>query len=243
MTAALRVHGPLQQRGRRFDCFGMCWTQSGYYAPEDRSDPQPALVAGRYAAAFLGYLVDRPSLCAALGPAFGADARACDSSLVAQAWSLWGERALDRLDGTFTFILCDTQERVLYAVRSPNGAPPLYFHKGSRHLAIASAYKAIFADADIERSIDERKLADHLANLSAGTARSYYRNITALAPGHLLRADAHGERTLRYRDMRDAPEVRMASASDYVDAARALLERAVADCTRTRVRAYARQPR
>src|SRR5260221_14082962 len=49
-----------------------------------------------------------------------------DTEVILHAWAEWGKSSMDHFNGMFAFVLMDTQQQKLYAVRDRFGVKPLY---------------------------------------------------------------------------------------------------------------------
>lgn len=203
--------------------------------PEDRFDRQPLTGAGGRLLLLADARIDnRPELAEALGLADERRAGLCDAAYVLAAWERWGEDCLDRIEGSYAFVLWDQQARILRLVRDPLGRRPLFVHQAHRRLHFASMAKGLHALPDVPRAPDADMVRDFLALLPHAGPRSFFAGIERVEPGGMLRCHADGriEAIAWYDRMRDrAPRFRR--PEDYAEAFRSLFDRAVADALRT----------
>ena len=228
MAGALRLHGPRKTSSETVGGFGLAAALSPCFAPEDQHDRQPVKAGERWALLFTGFLTDRDALIETLGIDRATAARMADSALALVAWQKWAGDMPLRVPGNYAAIVCDRDHGRLLAIRSTGNAPPLYYHESPARLIVASAPKAIFALGDVPRDIDERRVAASLRKDGHFAGRSFFTDINALPSAHLLEATGERIAVRRYYDSRNAPDVRFARHSDYIEAAEALFARAIA---------------
>jgi len=171
--------------------------------------------------------LDEPAdIATALGVA-GAH-RQDDAALVAMACRHWGIDAAMRLDGSFAFAHWDDVAHRLVLARDALGTRPLFYAEDGRHLFFASTIRALLTLPEISRDLDELVLAQYLTIEPKDLEKTIYRQIRRVPPGGMIIADRGGVRTQFYWTIADIAPVRLRRDGDYVDAARALLDRAVA---------------
>ena len=140
-----------------------------------------------------------------------------------------GLDGLRRADGQFAFALWDRRHRRLVLGRDGLGVHPLYYSVRPRHLAFASAARALSAHPRIGASVDEVGLAHYLTFLSVPGPRTLLEGVCKLPPGHVALLDAEGGVELRrYWDLLDEPLVERDDEAFYVERVRALHREAVA---------------
>ncbi len=148
---------------------------------------------GRYDIVFNGeiynYIELRDELAAA-GVRFRSSS---DTEVLLEAWSRWGERALDRLIGMFAFALVDWKERRMLLVRDCFGIKPLYYTTSDGLIAFASEIKALlpFVSREVEPSALYRYLAYGLIDCSADTL---YRDVRQVPPAGLVEVELDAAR-------------------------------------------------
>ena len=150
-----------------------------------------------------------------------------DAELAFQSWLDGGEAAVKQWCGEFSFIGWDGRESSVVAGRDHMGLRALCYHVTAERIVIASAPRAMFALTDVERAIDEQKIADQLVQLFHDGERTYFKDIRRVLPGHLLCVNAQNVRNLKYWSLEEVPDTRYANDDDYVEAGRAIFDEAV----------------
>lgn len=182
---------------------------------------------GRHLFVFDGRIDNRVEVADSL-PTAGAETHpASDAGLAFQSWLAGGEAAVRNWCGEFSFICWDAQERSLWAGRDHIGLRALCYHETPQRIVIASAPRALFALPDIDREIDEQKIADQLVQLFHDGERTFYKGVKRLLPGHMLRVNPASTNSTRYWSLDEAPEVRYTDDADYVEAGLELFNQAV----------------
>lgn len=115
-----------------------------------------------------------------------------DTEVILAAWSRWGVDSLRRLRGMFAFALWDVREKSLWLVRDRIGIKPLYYALDERLLAFGSEIKAILADRDRPRTVDETAFFHFLSFMTTPAPMTLFTGIRKLAAGTWLRVDADG---------------------------------------------------
>lgn len=201
--------------------------------PEDAFDVQPRTSSNGECTIVADARIDnRPELFTALGIDAAEAAAMPDSALVLAAWKAWGPDCVRRLIGDFAFIVHDRRDDSLFCARDPLGQRVLYVHEGRGRIALASAIPALFALPDVERRLDEQKIAELLMLLENG-ATTCFAGVTRLRPGHTLTASRGGTVQRRYWIPDPGRPIRLGSDEDYLEAFREVFGRAVRDRLRS----------
>jgi asparagine synthase (glutamine-hydrolysing) len=232
MRQTLRIFGSVRDRLIDRGRFTAIWTHDVGYTPQDRLEAQPVILADRWLLMFVGFLMHRDDLASSLGlPTVEAEGLP-DSALVARAWEKWGRRCVEALHGAFSIVVADLAEQTMFAARSPERGPSLYYHDDGLRLILATSPKPIFCDPSVAREVDELRIADALMLNHEDTARSYFKGIGLVPGGHTLSAGPAMLAVRRYYSIDHVKDVRFARDEDYVEAARDLLAKAVASSMR-----------
>jgi asparagine synthase (glutamine-hydrolysing) len=171
--------------------------------------------------------LDEPGeVAASLG--LGGERRLGDAALVAAACERWGAGAALRLNGSFAFALWDEKERRLTLARDALGTRSLFYVEHPRYILFASTLQSLLALPETPRDLDELVLAQYMTIDIKDNERTVYRHIRRVPPGGMVIFDSKRSRTERYWTIDNIKPVRFRADSDYVEAGRELLDRAVA---------------
>jgi asparagine synthase (glutamine-hydrolysing) len=150
-----------------------------------------------------------------------------DTEVILASYAAWGDAMLPRLRGMFAFGLWDSMQRTLLLARDRFGKKPLFYAERNGRLYFASELKAIQRVLPVE--VDRIALAEYLVLGYVPGARTIYRSVRRLLPGHSLLFSLDGTMsTHRYWTL-PLPDDRESGrpASDWEEAIAARLEDAV----------------
>ena len=127
-----------------------------------------------------------------------------DTETLLRAYLEWGRDCVHEFRGMFAFALWDGRSGELWLVRDRVGVKPLYYSRHNGRLTFASEIKALLADADQPRRIDEEAMFHYFSFLAPPAPMTMFEGIRKLAPGSWLvvRADG-GIEEARYWDALD----------------------------------------
>jgi asparagine synthase (glutamine-hydrolysing) len=157
---------------------------------------------------------------------------ATDEELVLHAWQNWGEPAFPRFLGDFGVALWDSTTRQLLCVRDFLGSKPFYYVHTDSQFAFSNTLAALRLLPKISSTLDPIFIADFLLQeWSADPARTAFRDIHRVPPGHALRFDATANtlRVHRYTSLPMEDLLVLKDPQDYIDQFRSLLVQAIAD--------------
>jgi asparagine synthase (glutamine-hydrolysing) len=113
---------------------------------------------------------------------------AADTEVIVHAWEEWSEACVAHFRGMFAFALWDAPRRTLFLARDRLGIKPLHYAGlPDGQLLFASELKALLAHPDLPRRIDPCAIEDYLAYGYVPDAKTIYRDVGKLRPGHWLR--------------------------------------------------------
>ena len=175
-------------------------------------------------------LDNRPHLLRALGITDAPDAIG-DGELLHAAWRHWGRGCANQLRGDFAFAIWDPRERHLFCARDPMGVRPFYLHhQPGRLIAFASSADAVLAHGDIDRSLDEGRIADALIGETEGidATCTFFKSVRRLPPAHTLDWQDDRLRQDKYwHPLQDQPTGLPTTDDEWIEAQREQLQRAV----------------
>ena len=226
MLGALHPYGP--------DAAGR-WTQDAialgqctmHLFPGDTINTQPLIGGGgRFVMVADVRLDNRDDLALTLRPGNSPARLASDPELVLRAFERWGEACLDHLYGDYAIALWDRERRRWFLARDGLGGRPLCYFRDHRLFAFASMPCGLHSLPEIPYEADEDLLAHALDLLIPGPNATCFRNIFRVGIGECMTVTADGL-TMR-RHWNPSPDtLRLPRASDYEEALRAEIDRAV----------------
>lgn len=151
-----------------------------------------------------------------------------DTEVIVHLYEDLGADLVSHLRGMFAFALWDSIRRRLVLARDRVGIKPLYIYRDSSKVVFASELKAILAHPDVATELDVTALEDYLAFGMTTGARSIFKRIEKVLPGHLLvlTADALGCAPQRYWHLQFAPRSEI-TVSQWIEELRAKVTESV----------------
>ncbi len=214
----LRPYGRISQTVSISGSCGVVFALSGATGAGDQVHQPVQANNGRHLFVFEGRLDNRVEIAQEMAASdFGAG-RMDDADLAFRSWLKGGDAAVRKWSGAFSFICWDAHEEKLVACRDHLGLRALCCHETAQRIVVASAPRAVLALPDVERAIDEQKIADQLVQMFHDGERTFYKGIKRILPGHLLRVDQANTKSERYWSLDEVREVRHASDEEYVEA-------------------------
>ena len=210
-------------------CGGCAALMDTYSAPQ--AQQQPVILGERYFLWGDVRLDGRSELLAELGEREPApDLDETSERLLLRAWSHWGEQALEHVIGDFSFALWDARQATLVCARDFIGPRPLYYSLTGGALFFGNTLKVFRSVPEISRELDEQFIADFLVEGgSSDSARTAFRDVRRLPPGHLLKFSKSGIEVRRFRKLPVEEPLEFAREGDYVDAYLEVVRKAVSD--------------
>jgi len=146
---------------------------------------------GRFTVVFNGEIYNHPALKEELEAGGVRYRTRSDAETVLRLFAREGEGALKRLEGMFAIALYDAKKNELILARDPIGVKPLYYSFNGSRIAFGSELKATLELTD-SRELDSAAVLDYLCYGFVHHPRTLFDSILKLAPGHVLRVNAHG---------------------------------------------------
>ncbi|MES2136852.1 MAG: asparagine synthase-related protein [Pseudomonadota bacterium] len=159
--------------------------------PEGRADRQP-LADERFLVVADARLDNRDELIAALGlrrPTLA------DSDILFAGWGRWGRSLFDRVAGSFALAIYDIREKSLILARSPESDRPLCYRVADGELRFASMPSGLLDSAP---SLNRAAIARYLLKGDKAQTETFFANIAAVPPGHILEWSRSSQRLQRW---------------------------------------------
>jgi asparagine synthase (glutamine-hydrolysing) len=198
MTDCLAHRGP-DAEGQWYDPLGRCILGHRRLSIIDTSDAgrQPMVSNdGRFVITCNGEIYNYEDLRALVEGAGGHVRGRTDTEVLLESLALWGIKALNKLDGMFSFAAFDTRTGGLLLARDAFGEKPMYLMDlPDGGLAFASELHALEHLPGFDGTVDIDAMGEVLCFQYIGAPRSIYLSVRKLEPGHWMRVSASGERT------------------------------------------------
>lgn len=137
-----------------------------------------------------------------------------DTEVLLHALNEWGEQALSRLNGMWSFAYWQPEKQQLLLARDRFGVKPLYYRQGAEGLAFSSEPKALIALFPEHRAVSEQTLLDFLSNnVLYARGESFYEGIHVMPPAHYAIYDASTKKLClsRYWDYPQSADVTLSA--------------------------------
>ena len=174
---------------------------------------------GRYAIVFNGEIYNYLELRTELESEGCQFSSHSDTEVLLNAYVVWGERCLTRLNGMFAFSVLDVKENVLFLARDFFGIKPLYYAKWQHGFCFASEIKAILAFPGIGRKCDPESLFYYLRyGLTDASERTLFADVNQLSPAHFLKVRLDDPNTLEIKRYWCLPRRKRPGSIQFSDA-------------------------
>lgn len=107
-----------------------------------------------------------------------------DTEVLLNAYKVWKEDCLSRLNGMFAFAIYDKQEKKLFLARDRFGVKPLYIFQNSKVTLFASEIKAILQHPDYQKNININSISEYITLRYCLNGESFYEGIKQFPPAH-----------------------------------------------------------
>lgn len=109
-----------------------------------------------------------------------------DTETILHAYEEWGEECVKYLRGMFAFAIWDSKAKRLFLARDRLGIKPLFYAEYKGRLYFASEMKAILANQEFPRDMDEAAFTSYFTLSYIPAPLTIYTGIRKLLPGHTL---------------------------------------------------------
>jgi asparagine synthase (glutamine-hydrolysing) len=107
-----------------------------------------------------------------------------DTEVLLASYIIWGENCLSKLNGDFSFVIYDIQEKIVFGSRDRFGIKPFYYYHDQERFIFASEIKAILP---LLKSVEpnNRSIFDYLLfNRCDQSNETFFHSIFKLPHGH-----------------------------------------------------------
>ena len=115
-----------------------------------------------------------------------------DTEVIIHAFEQWGIECIHRFRGMFGIGLWDGRSGDLWLIRDRIGIKPVYYSIHDGRIVFASEIKALLADPDQKRAVDEEALFHYLSFLTTPAPMTLFEGIRKLPGGTWMRVRPDG---------------------------------------------------
>ena len=151
-----------------------------------------------------------------------------EAQLLIRLYRELGTGFVSKLSGPFAFALYDRSKNKLFLGRDLFGKRPLYYFIRHGMLVFGSGLEVLKCHPDFPDRMDPEALADYFSLLYVPQPRTVYREVSALAPGHVISFDcASGHTETVFRMQLDFSRKLPGTREELAEELRRLVIRAV----------------
>lgn len=115
----------------------------------------------------------------------------CDTEILAEAWSAWGPKCLDRLRGMFAFAVIDRNTKQCWLVRDRCGIKPLFYSQIQGDFVFASSISAIRKHPHFSSQPNFAAISHYLQTLRITLGKqTVFENVYTLEPAEIIRFES-----------------------------------------------------
>jgi asparagine synthase (glutamine-hydrolysing) len=116
-----------------------------------------------------------------------------DTEVILLLFIKYGKECVQYLNGMFSFVIWDAEERTLFAARDRLGIKPFYYAIEQNSFVFASEIKALFASGLIEPELNNDGIKDYLTFQFCLDNKTMFKGVQKLLPGHYLWIGSDGK--------------------------------------------------
>ena len=155
---------------------------------------------------------------------------ATDEELILRVWRLWREGGLERLLGDFSFALWDGAARELLCVRDLMGVRPFFYTRSGSWFIFSNTLEVLRLAPGVSSALDPLFIGDFLLQeASSDPAKTVYKDIRRLSPGHWLKYSGEALSVRRYTALPIEEPLWLRRPEEYVERFQFLLNQTVRD--------------
>jgi asparagine synthase (glutamine-hydrolysing) len=195
MMRAMKHRGPNDEGVFTENGMGLCFVRLSIIDLSTAGHQPMFSPDGRYVLIFNGeifnYIELREELCRK-GYVFQTKT---DTEVLLVSYREWGERMLHRLNGMWSCLIFDRQERILFGARDRYGIKPFYYYFDDKRMLFASEIPALLSILGKKPTPQQEAIFDFLVfNRTDQTNNTFFKEIKRLNHGHFfkIRLDSNG---------------------------------------------------
>jgi asparagine synthase (glutamine-hydrolysing) len=140
-----------------------------------------------------------------------------DTEVILAAWSVWGEKALERFRGMWAFAIYNKRSNILFLCRDRFGIKPLYYSFRNNELLFASEIKALLKSELVSRTAYLPAIVDFMIGFHDHCDTTFFKDIIQIPPAHFLKVDLNSKKaeSIKYYDLNKATAAVTSDLDDF----------------------------
>lgn len=128
-----------------------------------------------------------------------------DTEVLLHALGRWGEKALDRLEGMYSFAFARADDRGLLLARDPLGIKPMYVAEVGDRVLFASEIRTLLASGLVPRDLSAEGIGGLIAFGSVQAPHTVFERIIEFPAGHFQWVGRPSRRFWEFPEIREIP--------------------------------------
>jgi len=110
-----------------------------------------------------------------------------DTEVILQAWVVWQEQCVEKLNGMFAFIIWDNEKETFFVARDRFGIKPFFYTITDGIFYCGSELKTLTCIPNINKELNPQAIEQYFALGYVPEPNTIFNNIHKLSPGHTLK--------------------------------------------------------
>lgn len=106
-----------------------------------------------------------------------------DTEVILAAYSKWGTKCVEKLNGMFAFAIWDKVKKTLFITRDRLGIKPFYYYYNTNIFIFSSELRSLISSNLIDNELDNESIIDFLGFQSTKTPHTLLKKVKQLSPG------------------------------------------------------------
>ena len=196
-----------------------------YTTPEEIDEKQPFIIEENLFIVFDGRIDNRSELLEKLD--LSKSNTISDTAIVSFLYKKYKKESFKFLIGSFCFVIIDTKENNVVAVRDQLGNKNLCYYIDNKKLIISTEEHAILRHPQISKEIEEERLVEYFTSFQRFRNKTFFKNISELYPATYIEVDNNNFNTHSFWDLSGEKKLRYKNLEDYFEHFRELFEESI----------------
>ena len=109
-----------------------------------------------------------------------------DTEVLLNAYKVWGEDFLHKLNGMFAFCIWNKKEHSFFIARDRLGIKPFYYAVANGKFSFGSELKSLYVDKELNKSFNYNAFYDYLTFTTIAAPNTIFKEVHKLAAGHSI---------------------------------------------------------